>query len=174
MSGVVDHLTHRSYDFTGLRTTQVYKDLYAFTQSPLAAVKYENATSLRADMAPAKKELASAGHQRIGFAVANLKNQTIFCTGGESENSETNGAWSYSIQDDTWHELIKMNEARFNHGSIGLDDKVYAFGGYRRGPGYLETIEIYDTTLPKQSWSLIRNPAFTKRENPSVCVLRHD
>lgn len=31
MSGVVDKLTHKSYNFSGLRTTQVYKDLYAFT-----------------------------------------------------------------------------------------------------------------------------------------------
>ena len=31
MRRTVEHLKHRSYDFVGLRTTQVYKDLYAFT-----------------------------------------------------------------------------------------------------------------------------------------------
>lgn len=137
-------------------------------------MKYENAANLTANVAPAKKYLASAGHNRIGFAVANLKNATMFCTGGESENSETNWAWSYSIADDTWCELTKMNEARFNHGSIALDDKVYAFGGYRRGPGYLSTIEIFDTTMPNDPWDLVRSSAFPKRENPAVCVLGHD
>ena len=67
-----------------------------------------------------------------------------------------------------------MNEARFNHGSIALEDKVYAFGGYRRGPGYLSSIEIYDTYAPSKPWDLIRCSAFSKRENPAICALSQD
>ena len=126
---------------------------------------------MRPEDSPAMRELASAGHNRKDFAVACHRDETLIVTGGESDNVETNWAWAYHLPSDMWHEIKKMNEARFNHGSVALGDELYAFGGYRRGPGYLSTIEVLDLMREADSWVTLHESTFTKRENPSICAI---
>ena len=93
--------------------------------------------------------IGNLGTGRQGGRVAVLQNK-IFVSGGRSNSIHgvdmLNSVECYDPDTNTWSSLADMNIARYDHSLLGLQGKLYAFGGYN------DAIEVYNTET--DSWTI--------------------
>jgi N-acetylneuraminic acid mutarotase len=99
---------------------------------------------------------------------------TMYIVGGYQQASTTtkvyNRARTYDLITDIWGTSTNpMNEARYNHCSVVLDDRLYVLGG-RQSPGgpKLRSMEVYNPQ--NDTWTEL-DPMFHPRDDFAMAVL---
>ena len=80
----------------------------------------------------------------IHFSVANLRDKSIFITGGLGLQEAVNWLLIYDIKSNSWREGPLMNQARFNHSSCVVGTTLFVFCGQSQVgniSGYVASIE---------------------------------
>ena len=69
----------------------------------------------------------------------------IYLVGGKGEGGSLSTVQLYDPQNASWTQLAGMTDARFEHGCVALEGKLYAVGGFGRwAHSVLDTAEVYD------------------------------
>ena len=69
--------------------------------------------------------------KRLSHSLSNLNNKHLILFGGEGANKALNDMWTYSIKNNTWHEIKPQNQVtpRMAHVCYCYKDTVIVFGG---------------------------------------------
>ena len=96
------------------------------------------------------------------FALCNVMDEQIICSGGQVKDTVTNSVSRISIEAGNWEELPPLNIARKDHASCAIDRAVFVFcgtAGDRRMS--LNSIEKLNCSAKNPTrWQLIRVPAW--------------
>ena len=88
-----------------------------------------------------KQRKAAPESSRMDAALINFRDEFILASG------PTESVEMYSVKDDCWFVVAKMNEDRAKHSGCSLGDRVYVSCGYsEKKHGPLNTIEYFDVT----------------------------
>jgi N-acetylneuraminic acid mutarotase len=68
----------------------------------------------------------------------------IYLVGGKGEGGSLSTVQLYDPQNASWTQLAGMTDARFEHGCVALEGKLYAVGGWDAAGRGLDTAEVYD------------------------------
>ena len=84
------------------------------------------------------------------------------------EGTELRKVERYSPAFNEWRTLTSMSVARAYVGVAGMDDHIYAVGGWNEDAGALDSVERYDVT--KDAWELV-SPMRHVRAGAAVTVV---
>ena len=98
--------------------------------------------------------LPGDGNYPAWSCVVNLNTTHTMLVGGRQGSNYLNDAWLYDWRSQQWTRTGSLNQARYYHGCVSLDDQgVLAIGGW--DGSYVFTVEKYDPALG--TWSLQPN-----------------
>lgn len=79
-----------------------------------------------------------------------------YLVGGSDSDGPTSSAYRLDIAQGQWSAIPNMLQARRGHGlAIGLDDRIYAYGGFDTNDVSLGSCEAYDAAT--NSWTAMSN-----------------
>ena len=100
---------------------------------------------------------------------------TIYLTGGWNlSDGSLKSVFAFDVARNTWRKAPCMNEARENHSSLVLAQKLYVICG-RGIKKHLNSIEMLDLRhplpfpAPNKTWLAFTMEILTPRNNPLVC-----
>ena len=108
-------------------------------------------------------ELAPMPNAQDHIAMATL-NEHIFVAGGNDDfDNSLSTVLKYSPSTDTWAEVKEMNEARYDHELVSLEDAIYAIGGDSSN-----TVECYKPST--NEWNYV---APMRKERSNFSAISH-
>jgi hypothetical protein len=85
-----------------------------------------------------------SGHKRNQCCASRI-GDNIYVSGGYNESGSLSTVERFNIPTRTWSILPSLLEARSDHISIAVDDRLYVLGGFNRGYDYVKSMEVFDT-----------------------------
>lgn len=86
------------------------------------------------------------------FALANVKNEIIYMTGGYSSGKLSPKVNAFNLKSLSWHKAPlppDLNVPRFTHGSCAVGNQVFVVGGFSNKLS-LDSIEVLDLKAENQ------------------------
>ena len=97
--------------------------------------------------------------------------QFIVLTGGSFGGLANKKASVFDLKLKRWSHLPDFNQARFDHGSLSLEDNLFIIGGRSNNNTMIDSIE-YIKFGTVTSWSIFaQNDNLLKREIPAVSAI---
>ena len=171
MTGECERVYSEEFDFAYCQTIQVRLALFSISKNTQEVIKYSRISDGRSVK---KRMMNTIGKKFVGWSLANMCDKEIYLTGGKKKyfdsKAKYRSVYKFEIRAKKWLKGPDLNEARIEHGSCALGQKLYVFGGWGdHGP--LNSIEVCDFYLEDAVWNVLRTEAFTKRVLSAVCAV---
>lgn len=116
--------------------------------------------------------VASLKLQRYSHAGTNLRNSTIFISGGVVKKMSSNSLMKYESGSLQWQHLEPMRSCRSNHTMAAVKDRIFVFGGEIEKQGISQPVDVALEcyTLQADQWHTISEKLNFPNEKDCSCV----